>query len=121
MREAARFGAETTASEVAEGIDLVVFRENTEGMYAGVEFHPIPDDVRQVLEARSPAMKKFSRTPADEMAITLRIITRDGARNRYEIDRTAHLRHPLFEDVEIGPLIDVLQGQEGGAAHGRVA
>ena len=47
--------------------------------------------------------------------------TRDGARNRYEIDRTAHLRHPLFEDVEIGPLIDVLQGQEGGAAHGRVA
>src|SRR5580765_6488218 len=29
-----------------EGIDIVVFRENTEGMYAGVEFHPVPDEVR---------------------------------------------------------------------------
>ena len=25
-----------------EGIDLVIFRENTEGMYAGVEFFPLP-------------------------------------------------------------------------------
>ncbi|MCK7470550.1 MAG: isocitrate/isopropylmalate family dehydrogenase [Desulfomicrobium escambiense] len=25
-----------------EGIDLVVFRENTEGLYAGVEFFPVP-------------------------------------------------------------------------------
>lgn len=47
--------------------------------------------------------------------------SRDGGRNRYEIDRKARLRHPLFEDVEIGPLIDALQREEGGAAHGRVA
>jgi len=25
-----------------EGIDLVIFRENTEGLYSGVEFHPCP-------------------------------------------------------------------------------
>jgi predicted transcriptional regulator len=46
---------------------------------------------------------------------------RDGGRNRYEIDRKAHLRHPLFENVEIGPLIDALQGKKGGAVHHRVA
>ncbi|MHC4786479.1 MAG: isocitrate/isopropylmalate family dehydrogenase, partial [Planctomycetota bacterium] len=28
-----------------DDIDLVVFRENTEGMYGGVEFHPIPKQV----------------------------------------------------------------------------
>jgi DNA-binding MarR family transcriptional regulator len=33
----------------------------------------------------------------------------DGRRNRYEINRKAHLRHPLFEDVEIGPLVDALR------------
>ena len=31
-----------------DGIDLVVFRENTEGLYSGVEFHPVPDIVRGV-------------------------------------------------------------------------
>jgi DNA-binding transcriptional ArsR family regulator len=34
---------------------------------------------------------------------------REGRLDRYEINRAAHLRHPLFEDVEIGPLIDALQ------------
>jgi len=29
-----------------DDIDLVIFRENTEGMYAGVEFHPLPEEVR---------------------------------------------------------------------------
>jgi hypothetical protein len=35
---------------------------------------------------------------------------KEGRRNRYEINREAHLRHPLFADLEIGPLLDVLRG-----------
>jgi DNA-binding transcriptional regulator PaaX len=34
---------------------------------------------------------------------------KEGRRNRYEINRKAHLRHPLFADLEIGPLLDVLR------------
>jgi hypothetical protein len=34
---------------------------------------------------------------------------KEGRRNRYEINRNAHLRHPLFADLEIGPLLDVLR------------
>jgi hypothetical protein len=34
----------------------------------------------------------------------------EGQSSRYAINRSAHLRHPLFKDVEIGPLIDALQG-----------
>jgi 3-isopropylmalate dehydrogenase len=97
---------------VAEGIDLVVFRENTEGMYAGVEFHPIPDDVRKVLEARSPAMKKFSRTPPDEMAITLRIITREGARNIVR-DSFEYAKAHGYETVTIVEKPNVLRETSG--------
>jgi DNA-binding Lrp family transcriptional regulator len=32
-----------------------------------------------------------------------------GEQARYEINRKAHLRHPLFARVEIGPLIDALR------------
>lgn len=64
-----------------DGIDIVVFRENTEGMYAGVEFHPVPDAVRDAMKAHSPAMRKFDSTAAGDMAVTCRIITRRGATN----------------------------------------
>ncbi len=66
---------------VADGIDLVVFRENTEGMYAGVYFHPVPAEVRQVLGEHSPPFRKFDGVDSDDIAITCRIITRQGADN----------------------------------------
>jgi predicted transcriptional regulator len=34
---------------------------------------------------------------------------REGRRNRYEVNRSADLRHPLFADLEIGSLLDVLR------------
>jgi hypothetical protein len=39
--------------------------------------------------------------------------TKIGRRNRYEINRRGHLRHPVFRDLEIGPLLDVLDTAEG--------
>jgi isocitrate/isopropylmalate dehydrogenase len=61
-----------------EGIDLVVFRENTEDLYAGVEFHPLPPDVRAALEARSRAMAAFQTSPSEDIALSCRILTRRG-------------------------------------------
>jgi 3-isopropylmalate dehydrogenase len=61
-----------------DDIDLVVFRENTEGLYSGVEFHPVPDGVREALAAHSPKMARFSDVPADELAISCRIFTKKG-------------------------------------------
>lgn len=58
-----------------DDIDLVIFRENTEGMYAGVEFFPLPDEVRQALLIH-PKMKKFADVPADEIALSTRIMTK---------------------------------------------
>lgn len=62
-----------------DDIDLVVFRENTEGLYSGVEFHPLPDGVREALEQHNSSMKRFGKVKNDEMAVTLRIITQNGA------------------------------------------
>ncbi|MDF1498865.1 MAG: isocitrate/isopropylmalate dehydrogenase family protein [Anaerolineales bacterium] len=63
-----------------DDIDLVVFRENTEGLYAGVEFYPLPDEVRQALTMHSGAMARFESTSGDDIALSTRIITRAGAR-----------------------------------------
>lgn len=37
-----------------------------------------------------------------------------GRRNRYTVNRHGHLRHPIFQKLEIGPLIDILQQEEPG-------
>ena len=63
-----------------DDIDLVVFRENTQGLYAGVEFHPLPDAVRATLEAHSPRMVAFEGVPGEDIAVSCRIFTREGCR-----------------------------------------
>ena len=61
-----------------DGIDLVIFRENTEGLYAGIEFHPVPEAVWECLKAHHKKTKAFADVPLDEMAISTRIMTRRG-------------------------------------------
>jgi hypothetical protein len=41
---------------------------------------------------------------------------KEGRRNRYEVNRSAELRHPLFADLEIGPLLDALREPPAPAA-----
>jgi len=60
-----------------DNIDLVIFRENTEGMYAGVEFCPLPQAVKDALMVH-PKMKAFKDTPLDEIALSTRIMTKKG-------------------------------------------
>ncbi|MBL7192204.1 isocitrate/isopropylmalate dehydrogenase family protein [bacterium] len=61
-----------------DGIDLVVFRENTEGMYGGVEFFPLPQSVFDALCVH-PKMKKFGdKSPLSEIALSTRIMTKKG-------------------------------------------
>ena len=61
-----------------DGIDLVVFRENTEGMYSGVEWCPVDGNIRKALEEHSN-FARFADTPPEEMAVSSRIITWKGA------------------------------------------
>jgi 3-isopropylmalate dehydrogenase len=60
-----------------DDIDLVVFRENTEGMYGGVEFHPVPQEVFDALCVH-PKMKRFGERGLDNLALSTRIMSRQG-------------------------------------------
>jgi len=62
-----------------DDIDLVVFRENTEGLYCGVEWHPVPDEVKTAF-ATHPKFKRFVDVSGDDLAISTRIFSRAGCR-----------------------------------------
>ncbi|MBC8312885.1 MAG: isocitrate/isopropylmalate dehydrogenase family protein [Candidatus Cloacimonetes bacterium] len=59
-----------------DDINIVVFRENTEGLYAGVEFHPVPEKIYDSLQKSHPKMKKFENVKKENMAISCRIFSR---------------------------------------------
>lgn len=60
-------------------VNVVVFRQNTEGLYAGVEWTNPPDQVRDGLATHSK-FKPFASVPGSDLAISVRIITRPAAR-----------------------------------------
>jgi isocitrate/isopropylmalate dehydrogenase len=62
-----------------EGIDLVVFRENTEDLYAGVEFSPVPPELAATLSALSNPFSAFAGLKPDEYAVSCKINTRKGS------------------------------------------
>jgi isocitrate/isopropylmalate dehydrogenase len=64
-----------------DGVYLVVFRENTEDLYSGVEFHPLPAEVMAVISRYNERMKKFEKTPLEDIAVSLRVITRKACQN----------------------------------------
>jgi 3-isopropylmalate dehydrogenase len=63
-----------------DDIDIVVFRENTEDLYAGVEFRPLTKEVFNALMTHKK-MKKFEHVPLDEIAVSCRIVTKKASQN----------------------------------------
>lgn len=62
-----------------EGIDLVVFRENTEDLYSGVEFAPVPVELSLLLARLSKPFAAFQQIAPDQYAISCKINTRHGS------------------------------------------
>jgi len=85
-----------------DDVDLVVVRENTEGLYSGVEFYPLPGEVRDALVKNHPKMARFAEVPADEIAISCRIFTRRGCRRivRQAFDYAERFSRPSVTVVE---------------------
>jgi 3-isopropylmalate dehydrogenase len=61
-----------------DGIDMVVFRENTEDLYSGVEFSPVPDELKASLKRLSKPFAHFAELPGDAFAITCKVNTQKG-------------------------------------------
>jgi isocitrate dehydrogenase (NAD+) len=60
-------------------INTTVYRQNTEGMYAGIEWTNPPENVRAAI-ATHPKFKAFAQVPGPDLAVSLRVITRPAAR-----------------------------------------
>ncbi len=58
-----------------DNINITVFRENTEGLYSGVEYYPVPEKIDEAFKDH-PRYQKFLGV---DKAISLRIISRRGA------------------------------------------
>lgn len=57
-------------------IDVAIFRQNTEGLYGGVEWSNPPNEVYAALKTHSRFMKNFGTVPKEELSVSTRIFTR---------------------------------------------
>jgi 3-isopropylmalate dehydrogenase len=81
-----------------DGIDLVVFRENTEDLYAGVEFAPVPENLASLLLQLSKPFAAFHGLTGGQYAISCKVNTQKGSerivRAAFEFAR-AHRRRKV--------------------------
>ncbi len=74
-----------------DDIDLVVFRENTEGMYGGVEWFPLPEKVYEAM-CDNPKMIKWKDKGLENVALSTRIMSKQGCesicRQAFEFAKT---------------------------------
>jgi isocitrate dehydrogenase (NAD+) len=92
-------------------VDVVVFRQNTEGLYAGVEWTNPPQGVRDAL-ATHAKFKPFANVPGADIAVSLRIITRPAARRICEA-AFKHARKFGYKSVTICEKPNVLRETSG--------
>ena len=69
-----RRGAGDSIEEPA--VDVAIFRQNTEGLYGGVEWSNPPDIVYQGLSTHPKFVKNFGDVPVEELSISTRIFTK---------------------------------------------
>lgn len=92
-------------------VNVVVFRQNTEGLYAGVEWTNPPQQVRDALATHSK-FKPFANVKGDDLAVSVRVITRTAAER---ICRAAfdHARDFGYKNVTICEKPNVLRETSG--------
>ena len=57
-------------------VDAVIFRQNTEGLYGGVEWSNPPQQVYDALMTNKAFVKNFSSCPKEELSVSTRIFTK---------------------------------------------
>jgi len=57
-------------------VDVAIFRQNTEGLYGGVEWSNPPKNVYDALMSHPKFEKNFGETPVEEISVSTRIFTK---------------------------------------------
>ena len=74
--------------------------------------------ISEIADAVGIGERAAQKIVADLVAEGYVVRTKEGRRNRYRVNPRAQLRHPLFAELEIGPLLDALRDGSAASAGG---
>ena len=66
----------TGDSIIEPEVDVVIFRQNTEGLYGGVEWSNPDNEVYEAFMSHPKFLKNFGKVPVEELSISTRIFTK---------------------------------------------
>lgn len=92
-------------------VDAVIFRQNTEGLYAGVEWTDPPAVVRQAFSTH-PKFKPFQSVAGADLAVSVRLFTRPACRRILEA-AFAYARKHGYRSVTVCEKPNVLRETSG--------
>ncbi len=92
-------------------VNVVIYRQNTEGLYCGVEWTNPPANVRTALETH-PKMAAFKHVPGEDLAVSTRIFSR-GACRRIVRAGFEHARKFGYKSVTICEKPNVIRETSG--------
>jgi isocitrate dehydrogenase (NAD+) len=93
-------------------VDVVIFRQNTEGLYSGVEWTNPPVIVHQALMTHPKFRENYGKVPVDELSISTRIFTRK-ATMRILMAAFEHARRFGYRSVTVCEKPNVIRETSG--------
>jgi 3-isopropylmalate dehydrogenase len=93
-------------------IDAVIFRQNTECLYSGVEWTSPPEQVYKALMTHPKFSKNFGDVPVEELSVSTRIFTRKATK-RILIAAFEHARKFGYKSVTVCEKPNVIRETSG--------
>lgn len=93
-------------------IDAVIFRQNTECLYSGVEWTNPPEKVYQALMTHPRFAENFSNVPREELSVSTRIFTRK-ATERILVAAFEHAKNHGYPSVTVCEKPNVIRETSG--------
>ncbi len=72
------FSIKNNLAQKNNNIDLTIIRENTEGLYSGFDFYPLPNDLFEFIKNNKLKNQSWKLTNTMDGAVSLRILTKCG-------------------------------------------
>ncbi|MCZ6705493.1 MAG: isocitrate/isopropylmalate family dehydrogenase [Bacteroidetes bacterium] len=92
-------------------VDVVVFRQNTEGLYCGIQWTNPPIEVRRAL-ASHPKYQPFASVPSEDLAMAIRLFTRNACQ-RILLSAFDYAREYGYKSVTVCEKPNVLRETSG--------
>lgn len=93
-------------------VDVAIFRQNTEGLYGGVEWSNPPAKVYEALMTHPKFVKNFGDVPMDELSVSTRIFTKK-ATQRILHAAFSHARKYNYRSVTLCEKPNVIRETSG--------